>query len=79
MNASNSLACFHRGFASAELRGGVPGASEGRKRQQKGRRTRGMIEGGKEGEEVRSEGLKRNVGKGEERGGEGERERKEGV
>lgn len=49
MNASNSLACFHHGFASAELRGGVPGVAEGRKRQQKGRRKRGMIEGEKRG------------------------------
>lgn len=66
MEASNSLACFHFGFASAELRSGgleQPGGGKG-SRKEGGRG--GTIEGERGGgSEVR--GVKEKCGRGEEK------------
>lgn len=63
MNASKSLARFHFGFASAER---SSREEEKERKEEKGGRSRE-----KEGEEVRSEGLKRDVERGRKSGGVG--------
>lgn len=83
MKASNSLACFHFRFASAELRDAGPQQPRGGKGSRKEGGKRGLLRE-KEGEEVRLKGLKRNVERGRKRVGEGGQrcrkcESKEGV